>query len=198
VKPRLGRFDYIRTLYELYNSDQLELKPVQVPYRSKDSWLAIEFPATNDDGTPFDISDDTLSIVMHGEPAFMTLSEQCGLLIDDWVEVIPGKDAITGLAFNYNQPNAMAPQALLLAVTPEETGRWDWKKLTGILNDTFLRAKLRAVEPKLLDSLNKPELGVLLPAVLANFSQFDMDISLDYRMNVAFYENSIPLTAVNV
>ena len=27
--------------------------------------------------------------------------------------------------------------ALLLAVTPEITGKWTWNKLTGILNDTF-------------------------------------------------------------
>jgi hypothetical protein len=198
VKPRISRLDYVRTLYELYNMDQLSLKPVQLPYRSNDNWLAIEFPAKNADDTIFDIADNTVSIVIHGEPAFQVTDEQCGLLIDDWVEVIPGKDAITGLSFNYNQPNAVAPQALLLAVTPEETGNWDWEKLTGIINDTLLRAKLRAVEPKLLDTLNKPELGVLLPAVLANFSQYDMDISLDYRLNAAFYQEKIPVTAVTL
>jgi hypothetical protein len=90
----------------------------------------------------------------------------------------------------------MPPQALLLAVTPEETGAWSWEKLLGILNDTLLRAKLRAVEPRLLDTLQRPDTGVLLPAILSTFSQYGLDISLDYRLNVAFYENNLPLSTI--
>jgi hypothetical protein len=196
VRPRLARWDYVRTIYELYNDDQLNLAPVQLPYRATDSWLAVEFPEKNSDDTPFNIANDTLSIVIHGEPAFLPANNQCGLLIDDWTEVIPAKEAITGLTFNYNQPDAMPPQALLLVVTPEEKGKWSWDDLTGILNDTMLRAKLRAVEPRLLDQIKKPDTGVLLPAIISTFSQHGLDISLDYRNNVAFYENNLPLTSI--
>ena len=74
--------------------------------------------------------------------------------------------------------------------------KWNWDDLVGILNDTLLRAKLRAVEPHLLNKLDKPELGVLLPAILSNFSQYDLDLALDYRLNVEFYATNIPVTAI--
>lgn len=196
VRPRLARWEYVRTIYELYNDDQLNLAPVQLPFRSNDSWLAVEFPEKNSDGDPFNITHDTLSVVIHGEPALLIATSQCGILIDDWTELIPDKVATTGLTFNYNQPDAMPPQALLLAVTPEEKGRWSWDELTGILNDTLLRAKLRAVEPRLLDQIKKPDTGVLLPALISTFSQQGLDISLDYRNNVSFYENNLPLTSI--
>lgn len=197
VRPRLSRWEYIRTLFELYHGDALEVSPVQLPYRAKDSWIAIDYPPANEDGSRFTIVDDTLSIVIHGDAAFVTTGFQSGLLIDDWTEVLPNKEEITGLTFNYNQPNAMAPQALLLAVTPVETGKWSWDSLVGIVNDTFLRARLRAVEPALSDSANSPDVGVLLPALISNFSKHDLDFSLDYARNIAFMESNIPLTNIN-
>jgi uncharacterized coiled-coil DUF342 family protein len=196
IRPRLAKWDYVRTLYELHNDGQLELAPTQLPYRAEDSWLAVQFPETNADGSAFNITDDTLSIVIHGSDAFTTEKDQCGLLIDDWTENICDKESITGLTFNYNQPDAQAPQALLLAVTPNETGNWNWDELVGILNDTLLRAKLRAIEPGLLDTQKKPELGVLLPAIMSTYSQQGLDISLDYRDNITFYAENLPLTAL--
>ena len=196
IRSRLARWDYVRTLYELYNDGQLELAPTQLPFRADDSWLAVEFPETNADGSVFNITDDTLSIVIHGNDAFTTAKDQCGLLIDDWTENICDKTSVTGLAFNYNQPDAQAPQALLLAVTPQETGHWSWDALVGILNDTLLRAKLRAIEPALLDTQKKPELGVLLPAIMSTYSQHGLDISLDYRNNISYYAENLPLTAL--
>ncbi|HKH59797.1 MAG TPA: hypothetical protein VKA49_03145 [Flavitalea sp.] len=193
VRPRLAKWEYIRTLNESFNNDSLVLKPVQLPFRANDSWLAVEFPKESAPGVPFDISHDTLSITIHGDAAFATTRKQSGLLIDDWTELIPTNNEITGIAFNYNQPNAMPPQSLLLAVPAVEKGSWDWDELVSILHDTLLRSKLRAVEPSLLDKTNRPELGVLLPAILGNFSQFDLDIALDYRLNHAFYAETIPI-----
>jgi len=196
VRPRIARWESIRTIHELTKNDQLSITPLQLPYRANDSWLAVEFPETNADGSAFTVIDDTLSIVIHGDTATATNKKQCGLLVDDWTELIPAKESTTGLSFNYNQPDAMAPQSLLLAVTPEETGSWNWDDLVSILNDTLLRAKLRAVEPRLLDKLKLAETGVLLPAVLSSFSQFGLDISLDYRNNVSFYNDNLPLAAI--
>lgn len=104
---------------------------------------------------------------------------------------------MTGITFNYNQPNASPPQALLLAVTPEEKGNWTWDELVGILNDTLRRAKLRAVEPRLLEQLKRPESNVLLPAVLADFSQYDLNVALDYRINLLFYAQLIPIISAS-
>ena len=82
------------------------------------------------------------------------------------------------------------------AVTPQEKGHWTWEDLVGILNDTLLRTKLRAVEPQLLDTLKRADTGVLLPAIISVYSQQGLDISLDYRNNVAFYENNLPLSSI--
>ncbi len=201
VRPTLARWDYVRTLHEMLNASTIELHPVQLPFRAKDSWVAVEFPETyesiDDDGNPvnipFTISHDTLSATIHGAHAFAAGAKQSGLLIDDWTEVIPTSNETTGISFNYNQPNAMPPQALLLAVTPKITGHWDWNDLVGVLEDTLLRAKLRAVEPLLLDKQDKPELSVLLPALLAGFSEYDVDVSLDYRLNLLAVMQDSPI-----
>jgi hypothetical protein len=200
VRPKLSKWESIRTIYESLTVEApdsvLELFPVQLPYRKKDSWLAVEFPAKNEDDSPFDITHDTLCVTVHGEGNVFTANKQGGLLIDDWTEMIPVKDEITGISFNYDQPNATPPQTLLLAVPAIEKGNWDWDGLVGILNDTLLRAKLRAVEPDLLNKLDKPEASVLLPALLANFSTFDLDIALDYRTNIATLATAIPILPV--
>lgn len=197
VRSRLSRWDYVRTVYESHNivsvESSLALQPVQLPYRANDSWIAVEFPAANDDGTPFTILHDTLSIIVHGAPTVFSAGTQAGILLDEWTETIPVREEITGLSFNYNQPNATPPQALLLAVPAVEKGNWDWDELVGILNDTLLRAKLRAVEPALLDKINRAETGVLLPAILASFSQYDLDVALDYRINVSALTDKIPI-----
>lgn len=203
VCPKLARWDFIRTLMESLNEASLELSPVQLPYRANDSWLAVEFPEKyqilDEDHQsieePFNITHDTLSVVVHGDAAFSPAAKS-GLLIDDWTEIIPTREEITGITFNYNRPNACPPQTLLLAVPPLEKGYWTWDELVGILNDTLQRAKRRAVEPILLDKLDRAELSVLLPAIVADFSQYDLNASLDYRQNLQYFKEKMPVLSV--
>jgi hypothetical protein len=199
VRPRLARWDYARTLAEVGNI-QLAVKPVQIPYKEKDSWIAVEFPATDplNPGQPFTLTQDTLSIAIHGDQAFVAGAAHAGLLVDDWTETIPTSEEITGISFNFNQPNAFPPQAILLAVPPQINGQWDWNGLIGILTDTLQRARLRAVEPQMLATANKVETSVLLPALLANFTQTDLDIALDYRTNIRYVKQEFPIEAVAV
>lgn len=199
VRPRLQRWEQVRSLYELdHGGEDLKVEAVQLPYRTQDSWLAVEFPETDPvSSQPFNIVHDTLSVVVHGD-AFTPASRQSGLLIDDWTEAIPTSEETTGISFNYNQPNAMPPQALLLAVTPQVKGHWTWDDLTGILNDTLKRAKLRAVEPRLLDELNHPAVNVLRPAIVADFTQYDLNVSLDYRLNLVMLAAALPVTPVSL
>jgi hypothetical protein len=197
VRPRLARWDYIRMLCEA-GGNLPALRPVQVPYRANDSWLAVEYPATDpqDPTQPFTVTRDTLSVAIHGDQAFVAGKAHCGMLVDDWTEQIPNKQEVTGIGFNYDQPNAFPPQTILLAITPEVTGTWSWDKLTGILTDTLLRAKLRAVDPDLLAATGKVEYAVLLPALLASFTQHDLDISLDYRLNLTEVVEKLPISPV--
>src|SRR5262249_26851003 len=56
VRPRLARWDYVRMLAETM-ARPLPVAPVQLPYRSKDSWLAVEFPATDPNVPPGEPND---------------------------------------------------------------------------------------------------------------------------------------------
>ncbi|CAN5158403.1 hypothetical protein BH23BAC1_BH23BAC1_26950 [soil metagenome] len=186
VRPALLTLETLRTIAEA-NGQELSIKPVQLPYRAKDSWLAVEYPAIDElTNEPFQILRDTLSIMAVGNAPFNTGVKQSGFLVDEWTEVIPENKEITGISFHYNQPNATPPQAILLAVTPEQTGSWSWDDLVGTLNDTLQRAKRRAVEPMLLDKANHPVLSTLLPGVLSQFSQYDLDVSVDFSLNLQY------------
>ena len=181
VRKPLYRWEIIRTLADALTDITLNMLPIQIPFRAKDSWLAVELPATDpvDPTKPFDISRDTLSIAAHGNTAFQAGLKQSGVLIDDWTEEIPTATETTGISFRYNQPNAAPPQALLLAVTPEETGSWNWGALVGTLNDTLQRAKRRAVEPDQLEK-QSPVWNAFVPALVSEFSTIEQaDVSLD-------------------
>ncbi|MDE3250986.1 MAG: hypothetical protein KGO82_20140, partial [Bacteroidota bacterium] len=200
ARKKLERWDAVRSLDEVINGRSDQLHVVQLPFRVKDSWVAVSFPATysgfdekgNPADIPFTIAQDTLSVVIHGEAAFDTTKTQSGLLLDEWTEQVPATEEITGIGFNYDRPDAMPPQALLLAVTPAVTGNWSWEKLVGIVNDTFDRAKQRAVDTVSLDAVNSPQTSILLPAILSNFTQYDLGISLDLRLNVKDFAAKAP------
>jgi hypothetical protein len=181
VRPQLHRLEIVQTLSDAINEVQIEVRPVQVPYRAQDSWLAVEFPDMDPviKDKPFGISRDTLSIAAHGNSAFKPGTRQTGVLLDDWTEEIPTAQEITGIAFRYNRPNATPPQTLLLVVTPEETGSWNWDNLVGALTDTLARAKRRAVEPEQLEQKGSVW-NALAPALISEFSaQQKADVSLD-------------------
>ena len=186
VRKPLERWETVRTLADALRDVTLKVEPAQVPFRANDSWLAVEFPKLDPNNTdpedpdkPFGISRDTLSIAAHGATAFQAGVRQSGVLLDDWTEEIPTDKEVTGIAFRFNQPNASPPQTMLLAVTPEVTGSWEWDDLIGTLNDTLQRAKRRAVEP---EDLAKQGMAwnAFAPALVSEFStRFRNDISLD-------------------
>jgi hypothetical protein len=162
VQPSLRRLETITTLGENFGAPRTQQKPLQLPFRKTDHWVAAEYPET------FLPEGEFLSILQGLPPAgFQPGLTQSGLLIDEWVEVIPSQSEISGITFHFNQPNSEPPQACLLAVTPEVTGAWTWDKLVGILRDTFQRAKQRGVEP---EAIGDTAFGHLLPAILTPVS----------------------------
>jgi hypothetical protein len=80
------------------------------------------------------------------------------------------------VAFNFDRPNAVAPQALLVAVPPVLRGNWVWDDLVGSVHEALDLAAIRAVEPDALltrDENTPSPAGdyfQVLPAILAEFT----------------------------
>jgi hypothetical protein len=166
VQPKMDSLEKLVLYNDLHNKKDLGMEALQLPYMQdtggplEDHWVATAYPDT------FSWSGDKLSMAVIGNTGFAQ-SKYSGVLIDDWTESIPNTSEITGIAMNINQPNAMPPQSLLLAVPSQITGNWVWQDLMNILNETLTRAKMRAVEP---DSIDTTLYSPLIPCVLSAFS----------------------------
>ena len=180
VRPNMHTFNQVLMFSETFNSATPLCSPMQLPFRDKDTWLGVEFP----EGTK--IVHDTIAMVQCLPQAFQPAADQSGLLIDEWAETLPQKNEITGIAFNYDQPNSAPPSAILLAITPQLTGHWNWEDLTGIILETFERAQLRAVEPDMVETI--PGLATLVPATFSEFSTNPREVSLELSRVAALVE----------
>jgi hypothetical protein len=113
----------------------------QLPYQPNDRWVALpRIPNQS-------IKGGKLSLVAHVpfQSSIDFTQPVSGLLIDEWVEVVPSQTETAGLTFHYDQPSACAPQAVLIAV-PSDDNRtvWDLDMLTSVLHETLEMAQLRA------------------------------------------------------
>jgi hypothetical protein len=188
VRPLVHNFELLRTIAEATGEEALPLAPLQLPFRPGDSWLGTEYP------TGAEVLHDTISIVQHLPQGFDASQPQLGLLIDEWVEIVPSREEVTGISFNFDAPDSAPPQALLLAIAPRLTGQWEWEDLVETVLDTFRRARLRAVEPDAIGDL--PAIGTLLPAVMAEFSTGAGSISLDYLLSFESVRAAVATLAV--
>jgi len=102
-----------------------------------------------------------------------------GLVLDEWGEQLPRRDTdgavlqTTGVAVNASAPAARAPQAILLAVTPDN-GRWTSDRLAAVLQETRALAGIRGIT---LQKLALP--SPLLPAIQTQSWSLQGDSVLD-------------------
>ena len=78
-------------------------------------------------------------------------SPYCGVLLDEWTEVIPGDRRDNRHHVPLRPAEHEPPQTLLLAPPPDFTGRWSWDDLVDSLHETLDLARKRAVEPRHVD-----------------------------------------------
>ena len=154
------------------------LSPVQLPYVAKDHWLGMEF--ANDPSLPNQFSEDRLLFTAH-YAAGLTVDEQCGLVFDEWTEVIPAEKETTGIALHVDGPNAEPPQAMLLVAPPVRTpaGTWAAGDLVDAVTETFELARTRAVEPEHLDDTAYAH---MLPATVLSATSEPITISTDLAL----------------
>jgi hypothetical protein len=126
----------------------------QLPEVDNDKWLGLGI----DTSKPPDRGRVAFACVTQGDP--VNDNSYAGLLIDEWPERIPSTQENAAVAFHYEEPKARAPQALLLAVCPDNRETWDDDLVTGVLQEALELAKIRTVDP---DSVQ--EAGQILPAL---------------------------------
>ena len=80
--------------------------------------------------------------------------------MDEWPERIPSTQQSASVAFHFEEPSARAPQALLLAVCPDNRATWDDQILEAVLAETLELAKIRTV-----DLASVQGVGQILPAL---------------------------------
>ncbi len=164
VREKMGNLTALATTHDLLLESSFELSPIQLPFNAAGRWIGKEF------GENYALRNDTTSIMLHSAEPFQPAANCCGLVLDDWTELVPEREVNAGISFHFNRPNAMPPQAMLLAVPPQIKGHWTWDDLIAILNDTLDRSKMRAVEPNQL--LAGPTFQTL-PTVMTEFTNFN-------------------------
>lgn len=138
VRDGAARFDAVLMYAEATGGSKLGFTVGQLPYdkEKNERWVALKG----------DIAGSRLSLAVYAPSRLNLTNPVAGLLIDEWVEVVPCKEEITGLAFHYNAPQSRAPQAILLAIAPNDNKEWSLEMLTDTLLETLELSKLRMVD----------------------------------------------------
>jgi hypothetical protein len=174
VRERMRDWEQIVLLAGALGQPEPELTPLQLPFLAGDRWLALEFPKS------VNLEVDRLLYTAHFTQPFDRNVPPCGLLLDEWTEVLPKEETTTGVALHYDRPNNEAPQTMLL-VTPASLGKsWQWEDLIGALHETLDFAKRRAVEPVHID---QTAYAHFLPATVMAVTIRQLTISADLSLN---------------
>jgi hypothetical protein len=168
VRPPVSRLDTALAVTQLLNgTPRPALTLAQLPFSAGDTWVGAKLP-------PVPPPPGRLSVAAFVQGDYAHSTSYAGLLIDEWPERIPHAGTTAGLTFNYQEPQARAPQVLLLAVCPDQRPAWDDEAVQAILGETLDLAKIRTVD---LDSIQ--EVGQILPALYFPFNEQRETISAD-------------------
>jgi hypothetical protein len=172
VRPSVRSWFELLLLTGASSGQVCRLAASQSPGRSE-TWIGGTFPATQRPAA-------RQQVVRHQPFPLPAGKPVAGIVFDEWVEILPGSDALaetkvdveqalpaeselTGLSFHYDRPDAKAPQAILVAVPPTRERGWTEDGLALVVHDTLELAKLRAV-----DIGDLPLLDDVLPGVRLN------------------------------
>ena len=174
VRAGAFRLDAAPMYAEALGGGPTILKVGQLPVREekdrdKDRWVGLRSATGRTLG-------GRLSLVAHAPVPIDTTRPLAGLLVDEWVEVVPSADETTGLTFHFNRPNARAPQAILLAVPPDERAAWDVETLEATVSETLELAKLRTVDLAALSEVEE-----YLPAIYIAEPSSEQTVGTDMR-----------------
>lgn len=161
VREGAGLLADTLVLAEALGADPPRAAVAQLPHVAREPWLGGALPDASKLA-------GRVSVVLYGagllpgagRPAGTPLA---GLAVDEWDETVPHREQSTGVALPYDQPDATAPQCVLVAVAPERGLPWRLANLVATLHDTLELARNRTVE---LEHLGQDLYGQLLPLLV--------------------------------
>lgn len=168
VRPNMHSWEQLLMLTGAFGVSEPSLLPAQLPFETGVSWVALPYPPD------YSLQSDRLLYTAHYSKPFNKAAAQCGILLDEWTEVIPGTDRTTGLTFNFDRPDNEPPQSFLLVTPASLSETWQWTDLVGALNETLDLAKARSVEPVHLDATAYAR---YLPATVMAATMFGISIT---------------------
>jgi hypothetical protein len=174
VREKLRAWEQTIMFAGSFGRPEPDLLPMQLPFTPGERWFALEFPP----GQALD--KDHLLYTAHFASPFNKAVRQCGLLLEEWSELIPGSSADTGITFHFDRPNCEAPQSMLLVTPTDFRGAWQWNDLVDALNETLDFAKRRAIEPKHIDAT---PYAPFLPATITATQVFQLTIAANLALN---------------
>ena len=170
VRDGVARLNATLNYAEALNTgEKLRLTIAQLPYSSDDRWVGLALKSGQN------LPGGKLSLVVQSSAPIDVRQPLAGLLIDEWVEVVPSATETTGIALQYDHPSSAPPQTILVAVPPEVELPWTVWSLQQVLLETLDLARIRAVDPDALD-----EVGHYLPALYFACNTAGETVSTDF------------------
>jgi hypothetical protein len=115
-----------------------------------------------------------VSLVFEGAAAVDLTGPIAGLIVDDFVEVVPAEHETTAVAFSYDAPASCAPQAILLAMAPAQAKTWSLAALEDVAREALSLSRMRTVDPDALQGV-----GHLIPSLFLADNDLQETISTD-------------------
>ncbi|MFK7757897.1 MAG: hypothetical protein AB8B53_13285 [Flavobacteriales bacterium] len=148
---------------QLYGSSlevigDLDVKMFQLPQNTDDVYQFKKWDDSENDQVT--TQGERVSIGMINSNSLTNTSGFTSLLIDEWNEFIPTPGETGAVSFNYDSPNAEAPQALILAVPPGDSRKWNSNDVLHTILETIDMSKYRGLRSDIL--YEDPELAQLL------------------------------------
>jgi hypothetical protein len=148
VRDSAGRITAcLRGAEVLGTGERLNLNVVQLPRVDGERWVGLPTLANQE------LPANKLSLVIQSPAPVTSSGILTGLLIDEWIEVVPSTRETTALTFQLDPPDSCAPQSVLVAVPPVPGQDWTPAVLHRVLVETLDLAKLRAASPEVLGSI---------------------------------------------
>ncbi|HEU4387736.1 MAG TPA: hypothetical protein VFV34_08065 [Blastocatellia bacterium] len=170
VRDGVARLNAALSYSEAVNTgEKLNLSIAQLPYSATDRWVGLPLSAGQK------VPGGKLSLVVQAAAPVDVRKPLAGLLIDEWVEVVPSATETTGIALQYDRPNSAPPQNILIAVPPEVEVPWTVWSLQQVLLETLDLARIRAVDPDALD-----DVGHFFPAMYFAMNTVGDTVSTDF------------------